>query len=239
MLFDLDGTIVDDSGLPGALRTACERTAAMVPAVSADALAAANDAEWGELWPQVEDEYMLGLDAASTIVVDAWRGTLARCGVQDAAVLDAAVTAWNEEERRALRPHPDALEALETLRADGLRIGMVTNGASAVQRAKLDAIGLTGAFDPLVISSEVGVRKPDAAIFEHALGVAGVPAPRCWFVGDHLWHDVEAAAAAGLHAVWIDRAGRDLEPSWPQPDLTVAALTDLAAAIRQEPREVE
>lgn len=228
ILFDLDGTLVDDSGLPAALRATCERIAAGT-GIPADDLVAANGAVWQELWPEVEEDYLLGFDAGPAILREAWRGTLARCGVREAAALDAAIGVWAEEERRAFRLYADVLPALDRLRSTGTRIGMITNGAAAVQRGKLDAVGLLDAFDPLVISSEAGVRKPDAAIFEHALVLAGAVADETWFVGDNLWHDVQAAKDSGLRAAWIDRAGRPLDPAWPRPDRVLRSLSELAS----------
>ena len=231
ILFDLDGTLIDDSGLPDAFRATCARIGALT-GVPTDDLVVANSAAWQEAWPEVEDEYLVGEDAGRSIVEDAWRGTLQRCGILDAGVLAAAVDAWAEEERRSFRLYPDVLPALDRLRSVHARIGMVTNGASAVQRTKLEATGLIDAFDPLVISSEAGVRKPDPAIFEHALALAGATAAETWFVGDNLWHDVQAAKDSGLRAAWIDREGAGLDPGWPRPDRVLRSLVDLA----QDPR---
>lgn len=231
ILFDLDGTLVDDSDLPNAFRATCARIGALT-GVPADDLIIANSAAWQEAWPEVEDEYLVGEAAGRSIVEDAWRSTLERCGILDGAVLTAAVDAWAEEERRSFRLYPDVLPALNRLRSSHARIGLITNGAANVQRAKLEATGLIDAFDPLVISGEAGVRKPDPAIFEHALALAGETPEEAWFVGDNLWHDVQAAKDSGLRAAWIDREGVGLDPGWPRPDRVLRSLDDLA----QDPR---
>jgi putative hydrolase of the HAD superfamily len=69
-----------------------------------------------------------------------------------------------------------------------------------------------------VFSSEIGRRKPDAAIFEHALGAIGVDAADALFVGDTLATDIAGAAALGMRtcqAVWFraDESG-DVEPEF-------------------------
>ncbi len=228
MLLDLDGTLLDGSGLPAAMRATCAALAADLPGVSADDLVAANTAAWQRLWPDVEDDYMLGGRRGDEVGRDPWRATLEACGLEGDAVVDRAVAIWAEEERASFRLFPDVLPALEALAAAGIRVGMVTNGASVVQREKLDATGLTGRLDPLIISSEVGVKKPDPAIFEVALARGGVLAAEALLVGDHLWHDVAGAMAVGIRGVWLDRRGTGREADQPQPDATIRSLEALA-----------
>ena len=223
LLLDLDGTVLDGSGLPAAMAAACARLAAGLPGVTAEALVAANTAVWQRLWPEVEDDYMLGGRRGEAIGRDAWRATLERCGVRDEAVLERALSIWDEEDRAAFRLFPDVLPLLERFP----RIGMVTNGSAEVQRDKLRTLGILERFDPLVISSEAGVKKPDPAIFEVALAASGASAADTWFVGDNLWHDVPGALASGVRAIWLDRQGVPLQPDWPQPDAVIRSLDEL------------
>lgn len=232
VLFDLDGTVLDGGGLPDAMAATCASLATALPGVTADALVAANDAVWKRIWPEVEDDYMLGGRAGAEVSRDAWRLTLAGCGVHDAEALDRAVREWDREERASLRLFADAVPTLAALEADGARVGMVTNGAATVQRDKLDAVGLAGRFDPLVISSDAGFTKPDPRIFEVALAEAGVPASETWFVGDNLWHDIPGAKASGIRSFWLDRHGVELQPTWPQPDAVIRSLSELRLSSR-------
>jgi putative hydrolase of the HAD superfamily len=227
VLFDLDGTVLDGSGLPAAMEATCATLAAELPGVTADALIAANAAVWKRIWPDVEDDYMLGGRPGAEVSREAWRLTLADRGVHDAEALDRVVRVWDREERASLRLFPDALPAFAALEADGVRIGMVTNGAATVQRDKLDAVGLTGRFDPLVISSEAGFIKPDPRIFEVALAEADVPASETWFVGDNVWHDIPGADASGIRTFWLDRHGAGLQTGAPQPDAVLRSLAEL------------
>lgn len=228
LLLDLDGTVLDGSGLPEAMRATCAALAASLPGIAADALVAANDEAWSRLWPEVEDDYMLGGRSGLAVGRDVWRAALEACGVRDDAALDRAIALWDREERASLRLFGDVLPTLDALTEQGVRLGMVTNGAAAVQRHKLATLGLAERFDPLVISSEAGVKKPDAAIFEIALAAAGVAAADTWFVGDNLWHDIPGALEAGVHAIWLDRAGVPRQPDGPQPDRVVRSLAELA-----------
>lgn len=230
VLFDLDGTLLDEHGLPDAMLRACTTIGARVGVAAGD-LVAANTAEWQALWPEVEEDWMLRADRGPGIVADAWRGTLRRCGVEDADALGFAVRTWTAEERTAHRVFEDVPAALEAVERLGTAIGLVTNGAATVQRAKLEAVDLLARFDPLVISSEAGERKPSPVIFEIALAAAGVGPDEAVYVGDNLWHDIAGAHAAGIPTVWVDRPGHELDPDWPQPDTVVRSLADLPGAI--------
>lgn len=77
-----------------------------------------------------------------------------------------------------------AIEVLETLQSLGIALGLVTNGTVRSQAQKLDILGLRSYFRTVVVSEAVGVEKPHAAIFQHALDGLGVCADHAWFVGD-------------------------------------------------------
>src|SRR5438445_215818 len=83
---------------------------------------------------------------------------------------------------------------------------LVTNGPSDVQRRKLAATGLEDAFDAIVISSELGVTKPDRRVYLHACRELGVAPGLAAMVGDSHPNDVAGPLAAGLGAaVWLVR----------------------------------
>lgn len=102
--------------------------------------------------------------------------------------------------------HPlDGVEgAVRAMRDSGVRVAVVSNSDGSV-RASLDRAGLLGLFEFVVDSHEVGVSKPDPAIFQAALDRMGVVGSDAWYIGDSLFHDVEGARAAGLaRAVLVD-----------------------------------
>ena len=75
---------------------------------------------------------------------------------------------------------------------------MITNGYSDSQRGRLKAAGLLRLFDPLLISEEVGVAKPDALIFEMALTQLELRPEAVLYVGDSISHDREGCLRAGI-----------------------------------------
>jgi HAD superfamily hydrolase (TIGR01509 family) len=107
-------------------------------------------------------------------------------------------------------PDPDAPRVIDELRRRGLLVAVVSNTEDGRARDSLEAAGLGGRFDAVVDSHLVGLRKPDPAIFRHALGLLGVEPDEAVFVGDSYAHDALAARAAGLRAVLLDPL--DLHP---------------------------
>ncbi|MDQ8020602.1 MAG: HAD family hydrolase [Moraxellaceae bacterium] len=99
----------------------------------------------------------------------------------------------------------DAVPVLGELRRRGYAIGIVSNGQSRTQRAKIDNSALAGLVDAVTISGELGVDKPDARVFRHVLDQLGVAPDQAWFVGDDPRADVQGATAAGMRAIWLQR----------------------------------
>ncbi len=96
----------------------------------------------------------------------------------------------------------DTLHALDTLQRRGKTLGIITNGSTARQNAKIDALGIRPYFRVVAISEEEGVRKPDRQIFLRALNRCGCSPSEALYVGDHPRADIEGARNAGLVAVW-------------------------------------
>jgi putative hydrolase of the HAD superfamily len=115
------------------------------------------------------------------------------------------------------RAYPDAGPALSELRSRGLRLVCVSNWDISLPDV-LARCGLMDAVEGVVSSAGVGARKPDPAIFEAALEVAGVPALEALHVGDTADEDVAGARAAGIRVLLLDREGGG----------DIASLTEIA-----------
>ena len=137
-----------------------------------------------------------------------------------AALLDALV----------FSPHPDAAPALHALRAAGCRLVVVSNWDWSLHERLADT-GMAPLVDAAVASAELGVAKPARAIFEHALGLAGVPRERAWHVGDSLGEDVEGAHAAGIRPVLLTRAGLAPRAGLPATAAVVRSLAELPGLV--------
>ena len=96
--------------------------------------------------------------------------------------------------------HPGILPMLSGLKARGIRIGLITNCFS--EEAKLiRESALFEYFDAPCLSWELGVRKPDPAIFHKCLKKLGIPAEHCLYVGDGGSQELEASRALSMKAV--------------------------------------
>lgn len=97
---------------------------------------------------------------------------------------------------------PDAAQTLSSLRASGLKLGLITNGSVRMQSRKLECLALSPMFDTVLISEAEGIHKPDPQIFHRALERLNANPGQGVFVGDHPEVDVAGAKAAGMRAIW-------------------------------------
>ncbi|WP_414167223.1 HAD family hydrolase [Streptoverticillium reticulum] len=130
-----------------------------------------------------------------------------------------------------VEPDPQVGAMLASLREAGWRLGVVTNGMVDNQTNKLRQAELNDLVDTVVISDAVGVWKPDARIFRHAITrLDSAPGPHVVMVGDSLEHDVAGAHVTGLTTVWVSH-GRPLPRSGPRPQHTVGTVTEAAGLL--------
>jgi HAD superfamily hydrolase (TIGR01509 family) len=147
------------------------------------------------------------MDGSATLTT-AFREVLVGCGLDvDDAAVDDLVALDRQLLGEMTMLHLDAVPFLESLREQGVRTAFVSNCAENT-RPMLAAHGLSDLVDELVLSCEVRAAKPDPAIFEVALERLGVEAGETVFVDDQQ-RVCDAAATLGIHAVTIDRSGRD------------------------------
>lgn len=118
---------------------------------------------------------------------------------------------------------PDVLPALDALADAGLPLAVVSNWDSGLADV-LARLGIADRFVALAVSALVGVRKPDPAIFQHALARLGVAPAAALHCGDGPEPDCRGASRAGIAAVLIDRSG--VSPGGQCP--SIHSLTDLA-----------
>jgi putative hydrolase of the HAD superfamily len=96
---------------------------------------------------------------------------------------------------------------LQRLKNRGCCLGIISNWDHSA-RAILTRQGLADYFEPIIISSEVGIEKPDERIFRLALEKVGVPASRCLYVGDNYYDDAIGAMKVGMPSLIINRFER-------------------------------
>jgi putative hydrolase of the HAD superfamily len=203
VLFDLDDTLF-------AHRESVELGIAAHRSALGGALAAADRASEFARWNALEElhyhRYLTGELEFLQQRRERARGFVKPYGVElDDAAADAWYDAYLVHYESTWMLHDDVLPCLASLRP--ARFGIITNGSLEFQAAKIDGVGLDVWLDHVVASGEVGVAKPDAAIFAEACRVFQVAASDAAYVGDRLHTDAIGAAHAGLRGVWIDRHG--------------------------------
>jgi putative hydrolase of the HAD superfamily len=193
---------------------------------------AVNGETFVAYWPGFEHDWTLGILSGAEVSAEIWRRTLLACGFDDAALMRLAFEAFYERTIAGYHLYEDAAEMLESLRGR-LPLALITNGAVDTQWEKLRAVGLDHAFDAVVLSADLGIAKPDPAIFHVALDKLGVAPERVWHVGDSLRTDIAGAKAAGLTAVWLNRAVAPRPDDATEPDYEIASLLELPALIQE------
>lgn len=124
------------------------------------------------------------------------------------------------------QPLDGARALLERARSSA-KVGIVTNGFTELQEARLQQTGLRDLVDLVVISEQVGVAKPHPEIFVHALQkMQQSDRSRVLMTGDNPHSDVLGAQRSGLHACWLNHHG-DAFPLPTPPHYEVRSLPEL------------
>lgn len=144
--------------------------------------------------------------------------------------LDTIVRARRSEIRSASQLAVDALPAIEAIRAQGVKVGVISNCGAELVEIWESVHDLSAALDVAVLSHSVGVCKPDPRIYELACLRIGVPAAATLFVGDGEDDELAGAERAGLSAIRLQRlSNREHGPASALP--TAHTLADVAATV--------
>lgn len=204
VLFDLDDTLVD---FQYSRRQGLRAVQDLIPAlahVPVEDLELAHER-------QLQAYYLLTLDGK--IEDDKARLERFRCifsqydlHPNESQVAEASVR-YSRTQKSNARLVPGIRELLPLLRKQ-VKIGIVTNGRSDVQREKLARLGISREdLDALAISEEVGGAKPDFAIFQHALDELEAVPDRAFMIGDSWYNDIVPAMRMGIKPIWLNRYG--------------------------------
>src|SRR3954453_23821074 len=231
MLIDMDDTILSAYGRPDlAWNSVAAEFAREFAPLSSQAVAAAIVDAGRKFWASAEAEWRLKLAEARHVVVRDGFAALAALG-QPALSTDLATrladrfTQFREEQMFVF---PGAHDAIDALKARGVKLALVTNGAAGIQRAKVERFALAHRFDHIQIEGEHGFGKPEERAYQHAMQALGVQARDTWMVGDNLEWEVEVPQRLGIYAVWMDAHGVGLPAgSTITPDRIINSLSEL------------
>jgi putative hydrolase of the HAD superfamily len=157
---------------------------------------------WAGLWRGNVVDRMLGKMGG---LDDEIRGMLQQLGPAPppalvAGLVEEQIAGW----ARAVTLYPETLPVLAALRQRGLKLGLISN-CSADAGATVARIGLADFFDAITLSCDVGLMKPDPAIYQHTCEALGVTPPESMFVADGAFGELDASRALGMLTVKVEQ----------------------------------
>ncbi len=145
------------------------------------------------------------------------------------------LVAWCDDRmRRDVTLAPEVQGVLHALDQAGLPYGIVTNGQPR-KRHTLRLLELENRAATIVISGDQGRRKPDTTVFTRAAADLGVRPDAVLFVGDKLQQDIQGARSVGMKTAWLRRGRTRRSAHHTAPDLVLASIDDLPAALGLPP----
>ena len=237
ILFDLDDTLISAYNRPDLAWHAITREFAgelhpHQPDEVAIAVNLAADVFWAD--PERHRVGRLQLvDARATILADAFEALAANGRPHlDEPLARRMALRYNAYRDEQMHLFDGAHHVVDTFRARGVLLALITNGAAAPQRAKVERFELTHRFHHIQIEGEHGFGKPEERAYRHALATLGVDASDTWMVGDNLEWEVVAPQRLGIHAIWHDVVGEGLpQGSAARPDRIIRSLMELLADV--------
>jgi HAD superfamily hydrolase (TIGR01549 family) len=216
VLFDLDDTLFDHRhSSRTALALFKKRFAKQLEHVSLEELERANL----EILNQVHVHVLAGsldIDAARIKRFETLFGRYTlKLSPQE---LQECSVAYREAYQSARRPAFGAIETLQSLRAQNIKIGIVSNNLIEEQIDKLQCCGLTSLIDSMTVSEEAGFAKPDARIFQIALKRLQSLPHETIMIGDSWENDILGARAIGMAAIWYNCYGESI------PDRSIPSI---------------
>jgi putative hydrolase of the HAD superfamily len=226
ILFDLDDTIITWN-TPGdtVWKDLCRRYAAGAEGLF-DAICRARDWYWSD-----EERHRRGRNSLFEARREVVRLAFSYLGIGSTALADRIADAYSADREETASLVPDAIDTLKQIKSRGIRLALVTNGESAIQRGKIERFGLEPFFDFILIEGEFGAGKPDPRVFTYSLKKLNAGPADAWMVGDDLKRDIAPCVSLGIYAVWVDGRGTGLSSGTPRPDRIIKNISELNVTV--------
>ena len=129
------------------------------------------------------------------------------------------------------RPFEGIPEMLAELKIRGANLYLLSNAQACFTRAELEESGLAQYFNGIMLSSEIGWKKPDVRFFECAISRFGLNPGNTVYAGNDLHDDVGGAKGAGMTTVYMqtEQSGKYRNP--PVPDYEVLNVKELSRTL--------
>jgi putative hydrolase of the HAD superfamily len=122
--------------------------------------------------------------------------------------VSAAVMAYHAQKIKLIKPFRDVIPGLKQIKELGIKTAIISDGIPIKQYEKILRLGIDELIDLVVISDEIGVRKPNPKLFEYFLKKFGINGEDSLYVGDNLEKDLIPARKNEIHSVYIHRGGK-------------------------------
>jgi putative hydrolase of the HAD superfamily len=117
---------------------------------------------------------------------------------------------------------------LDLLRSKNYRLAIISNFDHApTAYAILERFGIRSYFEKILISVEIGWRKPKADIFLKALDLLKIRSGDAIFVGDNFEADVVGSQSVGMDVIWLNKKGENIEEGHSGPDYMISDFTEI------------
>ncbi len=122
--------------------------------------------------------------------------------------ITAAVMAYHAQKIKHIQLYDDVLKCLEKLKKSSNKTAIITDGIPIKQYEKILRLGIDDLIDLVVISDEIGIRKPNPELFSYCLKKFKVKGHETIYVGDNIYKDIIPANFKKIHSVYIHRGGK-------------------------------
>ena len=120
----------------------------------------------------------------------------------------AAVMAYHKEKIDSIKLYDDVIPCLTKLKNNNIRTVIISDGIPIKQYEKILRLELDKIIDFIIISDEIGIRKPNPKLFSYFLDKYKVNGNETMYVGDNLEKDIKPAKINGIFSVFIHRGGK-------------------------------
>lgn len=139
--------------------------------------------------------------------------------------------AYRAASRYRLQLYPGVEETIRQLHRD-YRLAIVSDAQTAYALPELNAVGLSGLFDPIIVSGDLGYRKPDERVFTAALDAMDLQPSEVLYVGNDMYCDVHGAQRIGIKTVFFKSNQGHHEMDGVKPDYIIYHFPELLCAVR-------
>jgi putative hydrolase of the HAD superfamily len=201
IFFDIDGTLVDHKG--------AERAAALAFHMDHTERFHESPESFLDLWQSLADKHVQRY-LAGQVSFQGQRRARIRDLFGDHEMTDGEAdiifAKYLHRYEENWRLFGDVAPCLQEM--TDVNLGIISNGDSQQQRAKLGTLGIASHFSTVLISGDINTAKPDCGIFAAACRAEGLRPDECVYVGDDLDVDARGSVRAGMRGIWLNRNGK-------------------------------